>query len=55
MALEGTLFGVDFNPAVDRLRIISDTGQNLGVNFQTSETNVDTPLTVGTRQPPPPA
>jgi hypothetical protein len=28
-ALEGTSFGVDFNPAADRLRIISDTGQNL--------------------------
>jgi hypothetical protein len=27
--LEGTHFGVDFNPAADRLRIISDTGQNL--------------------------
>jgi len=27
--LEGTSFGVDFNPAADRLRIVSDTGQNL--------------------------
>lgn len=27
--LSGTHFGVDFNPAADRLRIISDTGQNL--------------------------
>lgn len=27
--LEGTAFGVDFNPAADRLRIVSDTGQNL--------------------------
>jgi hypothetical protein len=27
--LDGTFFGVDFNPAADRLRIISDTGQNL--------------------------
>lgn len=27
--LEGSKFGVDFNPAADRLRIISDTGQNL--------------------------
>ena len=26
--LEGQHFGVDFNPAADRLRIISDTGQN---------------------------
>lgn len=29
VALSGTRFGVDFNPAADRLRIISDTGQNL--------------------------
>jgi hypothetical protein len=29
VALDGTSFGVDFNPAADRLRIISDTGQNL--------------------------
>lgn len=27
--LDGEYFGVDFNPAADRLRIISDTGQNL--------------------------
>lgn len=27
--LSGTNFGVDFNPAADRLRVISDTGQNL--------------------------
>jgi Domain of unknown function (DUF4394) len=30
--LEGSSFGVDFNPAADRLRIISDTGQNLAHN-----------------------
>ena len=30
--LDGTRFGVDFNPAADRLRIISDTGQNLAHN-----------------------
>lgn len=32
VALSGTAFGVDFNPAADRLRIISDTGQNLRHN-----------------------
>jgi hypothetical protein len=32
MALSGTAFGVDFNPAADRLRIISNTGQNLRHN-----------------------
>jgi hypothetical protein len=30
--LEGTSFGVDFNPAADRLRIVSHTGQNLRHN-----------------------
>ncbi len=30
--LTGTVFGVDFNPAADRLRIISDAGQNLAHN-----------------------
>ena len=30
--LNGAFFGVDFNPAADRLRIISDTGQNLRHN-----------------------
>jgi hypothetical protein len=30
--LDGSFFGVDFNPAADRLRIISDTGQNLAHN-----------------------
>ena len=29
VALTGKFFGVDFNPAADRLRVISDTGQNL--------------------------
>jgi hypothetical protein len=26
-------FGVDFNPAADRLRVVSDTGQNLRHNL----------------------
>lgn len=32
VTLTGTRFGVDFNPAADRLRIVSDTGQNLRHN-----------------------
>lgn len=32
-ALEGTSFGVDFNPAANALRIIGDTGQNLRQPF----------------------
>ena len=41
VALEGTSFGVDFNPTVDRLRVISDTGQNLRANVDTGATLVD--------------
>jgi hypothetical protein len=41
VALAGTSFGVDFNPTVDRLRVISDTGQNLRVNVDTGATLVD--------------
>ena len=44
VALAGASFGVDFNPTVDRLRVISDTGQNLRVNVDNGMTNVDTPL-----------
>jgi hypothetical protein len=33
VALQGTAFGVDFNPAANRLRVISDTGQNLRHNL----------------------
>ncbi|MER5308797.1 DUF4394 domain-containing protein [Streptomyces sp. NPDC002773] len=33
VALTGTVFGVDFNPAANRLRVVSDTGQNLRHNI----------------------
>jgi hypothetical protein len=33
VALQGTRFGVDFNPAANRLRVVSDTGQNLRHNI----------------------
>lgn len=42
--LIGSFFGVDFNPAVDRLRIVSNLGQNLRINVDTGETTVDTAL-----------
>jgi len=32
VALDGQSFGVDFNPTVDRLRLVSDAGQNLRLN-----------------------
>lgn len=38
--LEGTSFGVDFNPAADRLRIISNTGQNLRHNVNAGGTTI---------------
>lgn len=41
VALSGTSFGIDFNPVVDRLRIISDNGQNLRANVDTGATIVD--------------
>jgi hypothetical protein len=35
VALQGTRFGVDFNPAADRVRVVSDTGQNLRLHPDT--------------------
>jgi hypothetical protein len=46
--LDGEVFGVDFNPAANALRIISDTGQNLRQPFATTplpDTVADTALT----------
>jgi hypothetical protein len=40
-ALSGTSFGVDFNPSVDRLRVVSNTGQNLRINVDTGATTTD--------------
>jgi len=43
--LSGTAFGVDFNPVADRLRITSNTGQNLRINpangFVTTDDNLN--------------
>jgi hypothetical protein len=36
--LQGASFGVDFNPAANRLRVISDTGQNLRHNIDDGPT-----------------
>ena len=45
VALSGTSFGVDFNPAADRLRIVSNTGQNLRHNVNAGGTTAtDAPL-----------
>lgn len=55
--LSGTSFGMDFNPSVDRIRVVSNTGQNFRVNpndgtfigpdtaltFASGDVNVGTP------------
>jgi Domain of unknown function (DUF4394) len=41
VALSGSSFGVDFNPTVDRLRVVSDNGQNLRANVDNGATLVD--------------
>ncbi|SEC54993.1 protein of unknown function [Amycolatopsis tolypomycina] len=43
--LWGTSFGVDFNPAADRLRLVSDQGQNLRHNLADGVTAEDAILT----------
>ncbi len=43
--LSGTSFGVDVNPVADKLRVVSNTAQNLRVNFTTGAVAAtDTPL-----------
>ena len=44
-ALSGTEFGVDFNTVADRLRVVSDTGQNLRIDVDTGLVTTDAPLT----------
>ena len=45
VALSGQRFGVDFNPVADRLRVVSDSGQNLRLHPDTGAVAaVDPPL-----------
>ena len=44
VALAGDSFGVDFNPAADRLRIVSNTGQNLRHDVNAGLTTEDLTL-----------
>ncbi|MEO7523389.1 MAG: DUF4394 domain-containing protein [Ferruginibacter sp.] len=46
-ALNGTNFGFDFNPLVDRIRIVSNTGQNLRYNPIDFSVTVDGSLNPG--------
>jgi outer membrane protein assembly factor BamB len=44
--LSGTAFGFDFNPSSDRIRVISNTGQNLRLHPVTGEVvSIDTDIT----------
>lgn len=46
VALQGTRFGVDFNPVADRVRVVSDSGQNLRLHPDTGAlAATDPPLT----------
>lgn len=44
ITLSGTRFGVDFNPVADRLRVVSNTGQNLRIVPTTGVATADLPL-----------
>jgi hypothetical protein len=46
-ALSGTEYGVDFDDAGDRLRVVSDNGQNLRIDVDSGATVTDAPLTSG--------
>lgn len=46
-ALRGSEFGVDFNPTVDRLRVVSDVGQNLRLHPDTGAVVDADPKTEG--------
>jgi len=46
-ALVGTRFSIDFNPVPDRLRVVSDAGQNLRVNAATGLATTDGDLNPG--------
>lgn len=43
-SVAGANFGVDFNPVTDRLRIVSDTNQNLRVNVDNGNVTTDDDL-----------
>jgi hypothetical protein len=55
LTLSGTKFAIDFNPTVDRLRVVSDAGQNLRVNVDAANSAgnpiVDLALAYGAGDP----
>ena len=52
IALKGTAFGVDFNPAADRLRVVSNLGQNLRLHPDTGAAVDGDPLQPGVQADP---
>jgi hypothetical protein len=46
-SLNGTNFGVDFNPVPDRLRVVSDTEQNLRINVDNGFVTTDSEINPG--------
>ncbi|MEY4546806.1 MAG: hypothetical protein RL685_3001 [Pseudomonadota bacterium] len=46
--LDGARFGINFNPVADRLRVVSNSGQNLRINVDTGATTTDGALNPGT-------
>ncbi|GLU56054.1 DUF4394 domain-containing protein [Dyadobacter frigoris] len=53
VTISGTVFGVDFNPVADRLRVVSNTGQSLRINVTDGVTIVDGSLKIGVGGPTP--
>lgn len=52
VALQGQRFGVDFNPVADRIRVVSDTGQNLRLHPDTGAVAAtDPPVQLPTPRP----
>ena len=49
--ITGGSFGLDFNPVVDSLRLVSDTGQNYRINVDTGATTVDGNLSFAAGDP----
>jgi hypothetical protein len=46
--LSGTKFGMNFQPVVDRLRVVSDSGMNIRINLTTTAVITDVDLNPGT-------
>lgn len=49
--LSGRFFGADFNPVADRLRVVTESGQNLRINVETGATITDGNLDYGGSDP----